>query len=154
MACSGAVEPVNVLEDCSFCLPPCHPFMSPDEFGFRGFEKCLDVEHCHNNYPDLTALGRPLWLQSAGMTVAMIDAHALRQDRRAQLHKPCRLIGHCLGITFFPPAALLCTPPVSSSAKAVLYRVRCAHSEQANTRPLCRLDHMRCYRAAVAGKHN
>lgn len=42
MAPAGIVEPVDVLEDRSFRLPSCRPFLPPDHFGLQRFEECLD----------------------------------------------------------------------------------------------------------------
>ena len=41
MASAGVVEPFDILEDGGLGLPPCLPFLSPDEFSLQRFEECL-----------------------------------------------------------------------------------------------------------------
>ena len=42
MAPAGVVEPVDVLEDGSFRLPACRPFLAPDQFCLQRLEERLD----------------------------------------------------------------------------------------------------------------
>ncbi len=42
MAAAGIVEAVDVLEDGSFSLPACWPFLPPDQFRLQAFEERLD----------------------------------------------------------------------------------------------------------------
>jgi hypothetical protein len=38
-----AVEPIDVLQHCSFCLSAGHPFLTPDQLGFQRFEEGLET---------------------------------------------------------------------------------------------------------------
>jgi len=41
------VEPIDVLEYCSSCLPASFPFLTPDQFGFQRFKECFDHGFVH-----------------------------------------------------------------------------------------------------------
>jgi hypothetical protein len=38
------VEPIDVLEYCTFSLPADFPFLTPYQLGFQGFEESFDHE--------------------------------------------------------------------------------------------------------------
>jgi hypothetical protein len=42
MASSGVVEPIDVPKDYSFSLPPCCPFLPPDQLRYEALEERLD----------------------------------------------------------------------------------------------------------------
>ena len=39
MAAAWIVKPIDILEDRTFCLTPCVPFVAPDELRLDGFEE-------------------------------------------------------------------------------------------------------------------
>ena len=39
MTAAWIVEPIDILEDRTFCLTACVPFVAPDQFSLDGFEE-------------------------------------------------------------------------------------------------------------------